>query len=166
MFHFVYKTTNLINNKYYIGVHSTDNIDDGYFGSGRALARAIKKYGTENFKREIIALFDERSLALIYEASIITPTIVEDINSYNLTLGGGCPPSQRSENLATNKLKGDLRTKAQKQASVNHSARMKGRKAHNSKQIEMFGQFFDSISQALKYYGMHHSHYRSWVQLT
>ena len=33
-YNFVYKTTNLLNNKYYIGVHSTDNLNDGYLELG------------------------------------------------------------------------------------------------------------------------------------
>ena len=41
---FVYKTTNKINNRFYIGVHSTDILNDGYFGSGKLLTQAIEKY--------------------------------------------------------------------------------------------------------------------------
>lgn len=38
MIHFmVYKTTNLINKKIYIGVHSTRDINDSYLGSGKLL---------------------------------------------------------------------------------------------------------------------------------
>ena len=42
-YHFIYKTTNLLSGKYYIGMHSTDNLDDGYLGSGYRLRLAIKK---------------------------------------------------------------------------------------------------------------------------
>lgn len=49
IYHFVYKTTNTINKKYYYGVHTTSDIDDGYMGSGVLLRRSIKKYGKESF---------------------------------------------------------------------------------------------------------------------
>ena len=50
----VYKTTNLVNGKIYIGQHQTYDLNDGYLGSGILLRRAIEKYGEENFKREIL----------------------------------------------------------------------------------------------------------------
>lgn len=50
---YVYITTNLINNKKYIGQHSGE-INDSYLGSGVHLLKAIKKYGKNNFKKEIL----------------------------------------------------------------------------------------------------------------
>ena len=57
-YHYLYKTTNLVNGKYYYGMHSTNNLNDGYLGSGSYLRNAIHKHGKDNFKREIIEMFE------------------------------------------------------------------------------------------------------------
>ena len=56
-YHYFYKITNLLNNHFYYGVHSTDNLEDGYMGSGKRLHYAYKKYGMENFNKEILKFF-------------------------------------------------------------------------------------------------------------
>jgi group I intron endonuclease len=48
----IYKTTNLINGKFYIGQDSKN--DPSYFGSGKLLHKAIEKYGIENFRKDIL----------------------------------------------------------------------------------------------------------------
>ena len=48
----IYKTTNLVNGKIYVGKHNKDN--DNYLGSGKILKQAIKKYGKKNVKRETL----------------------------------------------------------------------------------------------------------------
>jgi len=87
-FHFIYKTTNLLSNKFYIGMHSTNNLKDGYVGSGKRLRYAIKKYGIENFKFEIIEFCKNREDLIKREKELITEKHVNDENCYNLKYGG------------------------------------------------------------------------------
>lgn len=70
-YHIIYKTTNLINGKIYVGMHSTDNLNDGYLGSGWILKQAIKKYGKENFKREVLLVLSNRKEAREVEALLV-----------------------------------------------------------------------------------------------
>ena len=87
-YHYFYKITNLINNHFYYGVHNTNNIEDGYMGSGKRLQYAIKKYGIENFEKEILKYFDTMDEAFEYESEIVTEELVKDQNCYNQKLGG------------------------------------------------------------------------------
>jgi hypothetical protein len=84
---FVYITTNLINGKKYLGKHNGKH--EGYLGSGTILKTAIKKYGKENFKREIIkeCLSDKEAYELEKELSEKW-NIVSDSNWYNMKIGG------------------------------------------------------------------------------
>lgn len=87
-YHFLYKTTNLLNGKVYYGIHSTNNLDDGYLGSGCYFYRSIKKYGKENFQREILEFFDCREDLSNAEKNLITEDFVKDPNCYNVQMGG------------------------------------------------------------------------------
>jgi hypothetical protein len=84
MFYLVYKITNLINNKIYIGVHKTHNKNDGYMGSGKLIKRAIKKYGLDNFKKEII--FEAVNSEEMFEKEREFVEIGH--HSYNISPGG------------------------------------------------------------------------------
>jgi hypothetical protein len=87
-YHYLYKTTNLINGKYYYGMHSTNKMEDGYLGSGKYLWYAIKKYGIENFKLEILEFFDTREALVEAEKILVTELQVKDSNCMNLKPGG------------------------------------------------------------------------------
>ena len=84
----VYKTTNIINNKIYIGIHKTKNPNDEYIGSGIMLKRAIGKYGIENFKKENLFIFNSAELMFDKEAEIVDRVFLESENTYNIALGG------------------------------------------------------------------------------
>ena len=55
--HYMYKTTCVITKRYYIGIHSTSNINDDYLGSGKRLRYSVRKYGIENHVKEILNFF-------------------------------------------------------------------------------------------------------------
>ncbi len=84
MFYTVYKITNKINGKFYIGKHQTKDLNDGYMGSGKLLKKAIEKYGIENFKKEILHSFDNELEMNNKEKELV----VISENSYNLCDGG------------------------------------------------------------------------------
>ena len=87
-YHFIYKTTNLLNGKFYVGMHSTNKLNDGYLGSGKRLRYSIKKYGKENFKLEILEFFDSRELLVEREKQLVNEDLLKDTNCMNLRLGG------------------------------------------------------------------------------
>lgn len=84
MHYLVYQITNVLNGRDYIGAHKTENKDDGYMGSGKILKRAIKKYGLENFRKEILfeASSSEEMFTKEKELVVLGP------KSYNIKEGG------------------------------------------------------------------------------
>jgi hypothetical protein len=88
MRYIIYKITNQINEKYYIGRHATKNVNDSYMGSGIGIINAIKKYGKENFTKEIIAETDSRDALWELEKEIVNKDVVKDPMSYNNAYGG------------------------------------------------------------------------------
>lgn len=99
MYGIIYLTTNKINNHKYIGQHRCDNKDfDGYLGSGIAITNAIKKYGKENFTREILACGNSREeLNKLEEYFIKLYKADVDPNFYNIAKGGGGVSLNRKE---------------------------------------------------------------------
>lgn len=88
MNYIIYKTTNLVNNKYYVGCHQTANLNDGYIGSGKHLRHAVKKYGIDNFKVEILHHASTKEEMFQIEKHIVNEELVNDVQSYNLKIGG------------------------------------------------------------------------------
>lgn len=117
---YIYKTTNIINGKFYIGKHSnkkvrdTQLLDEDYFGSGIWLHSAIDKYGLENFTIEILEWCDSKEILNTREKYWISKLNARDHTiGYNLAAGGDG---------------GDLGEEAKKKAGLAH----RGKPAWNS----------------------------------
>ncbi len=93
---YIYKITNTISNKHYIGVTRKNDVEDRWKGHIRAinegkgcplLAKAIKKYGVDKFIFEVIIIcFDED--VYLYEPLYIKKYSSLAPNGYNATPGG------------------------------------------------------------------------------
>jgi group I intron endonuclease len=85
----IYKTTNIINGKFYIGKHKvSEKYDHLYLGSGHQIVAAIKKYGKENFIRETLYEFIDENECIKKEAEIVNNELISNPYCYNIATGG------------------------------------------------------------------------------
>lgn len=90
MFGYIYKTTNLINKKIYIGKKHKSEFVPSYYGSGVLIKKSIAKYGIENFTVEVIEWCET-----LEELNIKEKYYIKVLNSdrhtglgYNISKGG------------------------------------------------------------------------------
>lgn len=88
MFYLIYKLTNLLNNKIYVGKHITNNKEDSYMGSGAELKKDLKKLGVSNFKKEILFECESVEELNLTESSIVNIEFVQREDTYNKRVGG------------------------------------------------------------------------------
>jgi len=90
MYYYVYQITNLINNKIYVGKHKSNKqpSENGYYGSGTQIKAAIKKYGIENFKKEVLFYCTDKNEMAKKELEIVTEDFVKRADTYNMHKGG------------------------------------------------------------------------------
>jgi group I intron endonuclease len=125
-YHFIYKTTNLLNDKYYVGMHSTSNLKDGYLGSGKRLRYSIRKYGVQNFKLEILEWFDTREALVNRETQLVNEDLLKDEMCLNLKPGGsgGWSSEEQRLNAAKSNQKQKWLKENDKEWNINRSKRL------------------------------------------
>jgi hypothetical protein len=121
----VYKTTNTVTGKFYIGVHRQADVCpyefDGYLGSGTLLKKAIKKYGKQSFVRDTLFVFDSIEEAFNKEKSLLS-YVLNTKDCYNIDSGG---VGNAKDNLAKKSdayLK-EMRTKTGRQMGLSNKGR-------------------------------------------
>jgi hypothetical protein len=136
-YHFIYKTTNILSGKYYIGMHSTDNLEDGYLGSGRRLKYSINKYGVDNHIREILEFCDSRESLKQREKDVVNLNEIAKEECMNMCVGGEgrvfSIEESRKGAITTNNLRKEL-----------------------SKDDEWFNKLCDNIKLSLKRINFNH----------
>lgn len=109
IYYTVYETKNKINNKTYIGVHKTNNPNDGYLGSGKALYTAIQKYGKDNFYKTVIFNAFTYEDAHYIERQLVNDSYISNPDTYNMKVGGrggSLPKTQKQKDHLSNINKG------------------------------------------------------------
>jgi len=137
-FYYVYQITNKINGKIYIGIHATNDLDDSYMGSGLALHNAFRKYGIDNFVKNILFFGTTYQEILNKEAEIVTKDFILREDVYNLRTGGFGGSTLAPEKELERKQKGIEATKLalsgfprSEETKKRISEAMKGRIPHN-----------------------------------
>lgn len=127
-FHYIYKITRA-DGKYYIGMHSTDDLEDGYFGSGQLLWKSIKKHGKEKHTKEILEFLPSRSALKERERELVSEDIVNDTYCMNLSIGGGGSWGHLQGSQSNDKERSKKISEAQKQRLANGGANRWGGEA-------------------------------------
>jgi hypothetical protein len=78
----------MITGKFYIGMHSTYNLEDNYMGSGTRIGRSIRKYGIENHNKIILEFLPDRNSLVNRESEIVNEELLKDDFCLNLRIGG------------------------------------------------------------------------------
>ncbi len=84
----IYRTTNTVNHKQYIGRHKCLDLNDNYLGSGVILKAAIQKYGKDSFIRHVLYVYDNEEDSINKETELITEEVLSSEKYYNLAPGG------------------------------------------------------------------------------
>ena len=144
---YIYKITNLINNKAYIGL-KTQSVESSvdYYGSGKLIKQAIKKYGIDNFSKEILErdiidrdVLNEREIYWIAEYGTY-----DNPNHYNLTEGGGGVKGLLPWNIGIPCTPQELAKRIGKKKTPEHIAKLKASRKKTMANRKYSGQFIVS----------------------
>lgn len=145
----------------------TDPLSEGYIGITKNFDQRVKTHSKYTKYKHIKNRIDSGAIVNVLVDNLTeesAKTLEEqyrpqDNIGWNLTKGGGIPPSRVGRASAKSLLVGDARTEAQKEAAKKHKERMRGKLPINTTMVELFGKKFPSVNQALKELKLSTSHY-------
>lgn len=153
----IYKTTNLINGKIYIGAHKTEDPNDMYLGSGPVLKQAIQKYGIDKFAKEVLHTFDNAADMFAKEVEIVDEQFIIREDTYNIKVGGhGGKISQETKvKISKTKMGG---TSPRKGVKLSDETRKKISEAKKNPSAETRKRMSDSAKKRpVSFKGKHHT---------
>lgn len=125
---YIYCITNKLNGKQYVGKHSSRRLQNGYYGSGIAVNKAIKKYGKHNFDKEILCLCENETEMNEKEIFYISKYDTYK-NGYNMTIGGegvcGCIPSNETRNKMSISIKKSYKENPERAKAISDRAKLR-----------------------------------------
>jgi len=124
-YHYIYKTTCDVNGKYYIGMHSTNDLNDGYMGSGKRLWYSFNYHGKDNHTVEILEWYVTRKGLRDREAELVNDDLLKEELCMNLKTGGEGGGSTESANSTNQLMWVDERDRHIKRISKQSKDRMK-----------------------------------------
>lgn len=154
-YHYIYKITR-DDGKYYIGLHSTDDLDDGYFGSGKRVTRSIKMHGKDRHVKEILEFLPCRETLKAREQEIVCAELLKDEQCMNLTLGGGGDVhNQSTPEVISRKIKEawqdpEKRANMTRGSQTTWTSDRKARQSELKKKQHENPEVIDNISKATK----------------
>jgi hypothetical protein len=135
----IYKITCTINNKIYIGQHSTNDLNDTYFGSGALLKEDVDLFGKEKFIKEILYVFDTWEECDKKENQIVNADFVARDDTYNCRHGGYSINENKKFNyskagkLGQEKLKQRFKDDPELRKEINEKLRIKSSLNNNAR---------------------------------
>lgn len=152
--HYIYKITCNITKKYYIGMHSTFKLEDGYFGSGKRLWYSINKYGKENHIKEILEFLPDKISLAKREEQLVNKELLKDPLCMNLKLGGEGGRGWSVKQQKINNLKSQ---KSQKILRENNKFWVEKKSKNSRKALELRRKNGETFNNPLAFKGRKHS---------
>jgi hypothetical protein len=145
---YIYKITCNVTGRYYIGMHSTSNLEDGYFGSGKRLKYSIQKHGLENHVKEILEFLENKESLINKEIQLVNTALLNDPMCMNLKPGGSggfCNEIHKKNYIMAGSVAGLKRIRELKDDPIWHDKISNERK--NRWKNEEYRAFMKSVSE-------------------